>query len=127
MPIASSEAWWLGRNVYYPGSGFAIDVPLNYTSLMTVWDSLSKNLFVDRQTRVLIVDFNLYNAGVNQHVAARLSFEFLETGGVTPRADFTPIRIFRYRGIAPHNGNSVLALEVIIIVTIGLYLVHVCS
>ena len=52
------ETYYRGKNVNYPGSGFAIDLPLNLTNTMAVWDSLSQNLFIDRHTRILFVDFN---------------------------------------------------------------------
>lgn len=54
-----------------------------------------------------------YNAAVNQHMAVRISFEFLETGGVRPTADISPIRLFRYRGPQPYPGASVIALELL--------------
>ena len=49
-------------------------------------------------------------------MAVRISFEFLETGGVKPVADFSPIRLFRYRGARPYPGASVVALELLTLI-----------
>jgi hypothetical protein len=40
------ESWYQGKNSFYSGSGFRIDVPLNYTQMVKQWDFLASNLYV---------------------------------------------------------------------------------
>jgi len=115
------ESAWQGRSVFYEGSGYMIDVPVNYSQWVATIDDLKRNLFVDRHTRVLMIDFNIYNAAVDMHVVARLAFEFLETGGVRPTYNFSPIRLNRYSSTQKRDGNSVMALEIFLFSFIAFY------
>jgi hypothetical protein len=75
---------------------------------------------------MLFVDFNSYNAALNIHMAGRITFEFLETGGVRPRAVFSPIKLFRYRNGGPGEGGRTLALEVLTLLIFLGYMAYVC-
>ena len=40
-------------------------LPLNYTAVMAAWDDMRQNQFIDLQTRLMLIDFNMYNAALN--------------------------------------------------------------
>ena len=48
------------------------------------------------QTRLIVVNFALFNANINTFCVVQLSFELLETGGVVPSASFRTSRLLQY-------------------------------
>lgn len=118
-----NEIIYNGKNVWYKGSGFSIDVPLNKTIMLETLNDMQKNLFIDKQTRIFFIDFNTYNAALNTHLIGRITFEFMETGGVRPSADFSPIILFRYRSGGKNNGSITLTLELL---TFLIFLIYMC-
>jgi polycystin 2 len=116
-----NEIIYNGKNVWYKGNGYVIDAPLNKTILLNTINDMQQNSFIDEQTRILFIDFNTYNAALNIHLIGRITFEFLETGGIRPVADFSPIILFRYRSGGKNNGTLTLTLE---LATFFIFLVY---
>lgn len=117
----NEETWYWGKNDRYSGSGYVVNFPTNYSQALTTLQSLRDNLYVDRQARALFIDFNTYNPALNSHVAARIVFEFPETGGVRTRSDLSPLRLLRYRG---DSGAGLITLEVILFLFILGFIVY---
>ncbi len=49
----------------YAGGGFVQDLTLNYSGAQAQLDDLNTNLWLDRGTRVVFLDFTVYNANIN--------------------------------------------------------------
>lgn len=54
--------------------------------------------WIDRSSRALFAEFNLYNAAVDAHCAVRILFELAATGGVIVTTDITPLHLDQYPG-----------------------------
>lgn len=54
---------------------------------------LREYLWIDRSTRVVMVDFTVYNANVNLFCAVRLAFEFQPTGGLLLSSSFRTVKV----------------------------------
>ena len=109
------QANWYGRVDTYSGSGFIIDLPKNKTESLVILNNLETNNFLDEQTRVLFIDFNLYNPNLNIHTIGRLSIEMPHTGGMQPFKEIKTWRLDRYGG---NRGIIVLVFEIILLILI---------
>lgn len=58
------------------------DLGYDLQTAKRVMEQLSENDWIDRQARVAIVEFNIFNSNMNILAAANYFFEFLPTGGV---------------------------------------------
>eukprot|EP00003_Mantamonas_plastica_P021387 TRINITY_DN3460_c2_g1_i10.p1 TRINITY_DN3460_c2_g1~~TRINITY_DN3460_c2_g1_i10.p1 ORF type:complete len:1834 (-),score=807.04 TRINITY_DN3460_c2_g1_i10:148-5649(-) len=67
----------------YPSGGFVQDIPAsaNINTSLTILENLESNNWIDKQTRVVIVDISLYNPNINTLATARFFNEFPSTGG----------------------------------------------
>lgn len=54
--------------------------------------------WIDRSSRALFAEFNLYNAAVDAHCAVTVLFEFAATGGVVVTTEITPLHLDQYPG-----------------------------
>ena len=52
--------------------------------------------WVDRKTRALYIDMNIFNANIGYLHATRLSVELLQSGGVIPTVTVWTVRAFDY-------------------------------
>ena len=96
-------------NTYYSG-GYIIDLPPKRRDAMEVIEMLQRDRFLSVETRVVIIDFTLYNAPTNNFCVVRLAFESLATGGVVPHASIQTLRLLPYEG---SSGSLQWALDVV--------------
>ena len=54
-----------GQMAYYKGGGYVQDLALNKADSLSIIDTLMQNLWIDRGTRAVFVDFTVYNANIN--------------------------------------------------------------
>merc|ERR1719204_1562426 len=80
----------------YDGWSGAGSVPLRQCEALTELENLQGALFIDDLTRVLFVDFNLYNPSKQLHTVARLQFEFA-LGTVYPSMNIATINFFAWK------------------------------
>jgi len=66
----------------YGGGGYVADLGYDLQTARGVIEDLSKNNWMDRRTRALIVEFSIFNSNMNILVIANYFFEFLPAGGV---------------------------------------------
>ena len=52
-------------------------------------------MWIDRSTRVVMVDFTVYNANVNLFCVVKLAFEFPPTGGLMLSSSFRTVKVRR--------------------------------
>jgi Polycystin cation channel len=78
--FAKNEVW--GLIATYSGEGgYIVDLTLNKTSAIEIIKKLKTNLWIDRGTRAVIIDFTTYNPNINLFVVCKLIAEFPPTGG----------------------------------------------
>jgi len=66
----------------YGGGGYVADLGYDLQAAIRVVEQLSENNWIDRQARVAIVEFGIFNSNMNILAVANYFFEFLPTGGV---------------------------------------------
>ncbi|ESO05743.1 hypothetical protein HELRODRAFT_171411 [Helobdella robusta] len=91
----------LGSNVRaqinsYGGGGYYADLNTTGDLSEQVIDNLKTNLWVDRGTRAVFIDFTIYNANINLFCVIKLIAEFPPTGGIIPSYDFRTVKLIRY-------------------------------
>lgn len=81
----------------FGGQRFVQDIPNDSTAkdAIQVIQGLRNASWVDRQTREVAVIFTVYNPAVDLFCNARLTFEFLHTGGIRTRSQFRTISMLR--------------------------------
>uniref|UniRef100_A0A1B6E669 EF-hand domain-containing protein n=1 Tax=Clastoptera arizonana TaxID=38151 RepID=A0A1B6E669_9HEMI len=76
----------------YGGGGFYMDFNLTEDTSNYTLSVLKKNVWIDRATRFITIDFTLYNANINCFCFAKLMFELMATGAVVPSYEFVTLR-----------------------------------
>lgn len=56
---------WTGNINTYGGGGFVATLPKDYAAAQALVASLKRNLWIDRATRAVFLDFTVYNANIN--------------------------------------------------------------
>jgi hypothetical protein len=79
----------------YGGGGFVLDLALNYNDASAQLSDLHQYLWLDRGTRVVFLDFTVYNANINLFCQIRLTVEFPASGGAVPSSTFSTVKLIR--------------------------------
>ncbi len=79
----------------YGGGGFVQDLTLNYSGAQAQFNDLNENLWLDRGTRVVFLDFTVYNANINLFCQIKLTVEFPASGGAIPSKSFSTVKLIR--------------------------------
>lgn len=56
---------YTGRLSTYGGGGFVLDLTSTKTQSLHIIEDLRSNLWLDRGTRAVFIDFTVYNANIN--------------------------------------------------------------
>jgi len=94
----------------YIGGGHVVELPPDRTAALAMMAQLRANDFLDVATRVLFMDFNVYNPSLHLHCVARLSLEMPATGGIISKTELKTWRFERYTG---EKGHGLIALEIL--------------
>ncbi|XP_013419423.1 polycystic kidney disease 2-like 1 protein isoform X2 [Lingula anatina] len=105
----------------YGGGGFVQNLLLTREKTEPIIADLKQNLWLDRGTRVVFVDFTVYNANINLFCVIRLVVEFPATGGAIPSWSFRTVKLIRYVSIGDY---FVLACEGIFLLFIIYYIIE---
>ncbi|CAM4726777.1 unnamed protein product [Leuciscus chuanchicus] len=92
--IKGSNHW--GILTTYSGAGYYQDLAKTKEESAAILDDLKENLWLDRGTRVLFIDFSAYNANINLFCVVRLVVEFPATGGAIPSYQIRTVKLIRY-------------------------------
>ncbi|XP_049771104.1 polycystin-2-like [Schistocerca cancellata] len=87
---------YMGTISNYHGGGYYQDLSIVPNETVNIVASLKKNLWINRSTRAVFLDFTVYNANINLFCVIKLLFEFPPTGGVLSSQDFTTMKLIRY-------------------------------
>ncbi|CAL8144331.1 unnamed protein product [Orchesella dallaii] len=85
-----------GRLATYSGGGAIQVLGSDEDETIQIMTELKNNLWISRATRVLFLDFTLYNANVNLFCIVKLVWEFPATGGLVTSWSIRTIRLIRY-------------------------------
>ena len=86
---------WGRTNAFY-GGGYIAYLTSERQSTLQLLNSLKEHHWVDQLTRVVFLEFSIYNANVNIISALIFSVEFSSYGGALPRFDMYSFRLYRY-------------------------------
>ena len=89
----------------YKGGGYLISLGRNIEKTESILDDLHSQAWLDQFTRVLLVEFSLYNANVNLFVAVTLSIEMTAMGSVIQDYQIKVFRLYDHLG-----GYAILVL-----------------
>ncbi|XP_076462152.1 LOW QUALITY PROTEIN: polycystin-2-like [Babylonia areolata] len=117
--LDGSSHW--GLLATYSGAGNMQDLRSNKSGSLEIVDYLYDNLWVRRGSRVVFIDFTVYNANINLFCVVRLLVEFPATGGAIPSWTFRTVKLLRYVTIGDY---FVLACEAIFCLFILYYTVE---
>ncbi|XP_003787312.2 polycystic kidney disease 2-like 1 protein isoform X1 [Otolemur garnettii] len=92
--LGGSSHW--GRLTSYSGGGYYLDLPGPRQASAEALRDLQEGLWLDRGTRVVFIDFSVYNANINLFCVLRLVVEFPATGGAIPSWQIRTVKLIRY-------------------------------
>ncbi|GAB1302455.1 Polycystic kidney disease 2-like 1 protein [Apodemus speciosus] len=92
--LGGSSHW--GRLTSYGGGGYYLDLPRSRQASAQALQGLQEGLWLDRGTRVVFIDFSVYNANINLFCILRLVVEFPATGGTIPSWQIRTVKLIRY-------------------------------
>ncbi|XP_047434835.1 polycystin-2 isoform X2 [Mugil cephalus] len=91
----NGSSYW-GQVSKYGGGGYYQDLSRTREESAVQLQLLKENLWLDRGTRAVFLDFSVYNGNINLFCIARLLVEFPATGGVVTSWQFQTVRLIRY-------------------------------
>ncbi|XP_070288618.1 polycystin-2-like protein 1 isoform X6 [Myotis yumanensis] len=92
--LGGSSHW--GQLTSYSGGGYYLDLPGSRQGSAEALRDLQESLWLDRGTRVVFIDFSVYNANINLFCVLRLVVEFPATGGAIPSWQIRTVKLIRY-------------------------------
>uniref|UniRef100_A0A671EDD4 Polycystin 2 like 2, transient receptor potential cation channel n=1 Tax=Rhinolophus ferrumequinum TaxID=59479 RepID=A0A671EDD4_RHIFE len=94
-PSISGPGHWGFAGVYQNG-GYIFTLSKSKSETQSKFVNLRLNSWITRGTRVIFIDFSLYNANVNLFCIIRLVAEFPATGGILTSWQFYTVKLLRY-------------------------------
>ncbi|XP_046579125.1 polycystic kidney disease protein 1-like 2 [Haliotis rubra] len=88
----------VGYFATYGGGGYVAVLGNDDNTATNMLLDLKENRWLDRQTRAVILEVNVYNPYVNLFCAVSLVLEFPPTGSAISYAHISPLRLYRYVG-----------------------------
>jgi hypothetical protein len=121
----NGESSFRGQTTTYSGGGFQIKLPSRarndtLAAALAAVKQLRDTTWIDRQTRAVFVDFNLYNPALDYMVVVKLVAEFPSSGGALAK---TYTRMVKAEHIYPRTwGTMALVLECVFLFLILVYM-----
>uniref|UniRef100_A0A452FK49 Polycystin 2 like 2, transient receptor potential cation channel n=1 Tax=Capra hircus TaxID=9925 RepID=A0A452FK49_CAPHI len=94
-PHMNSPWHWGFAGVYRDG-GYIFTLSKSKSETLNKFINLRMNSWITRGTRVIFIDFSVYNANVNLFCIIRLVAEFPATGGILTSWQFYSVKLLRY-------------------------------
>ncbi|KAM4675978.1 polycystin-2-like protein 2 [Discoglossus pictus] len=115
--------WYIGDMGTYSSAGFKRNLSQTKVGSKEILEYLKTNNWITRGTRVVFIDFSLYNVNINLFFVARLVVEFPATGGAKPSWKFYAEKLLRY---ISNTDYFFASCEIIFCLFICTFLVHEC-
>ncbi|XP_013368446.1 PREDICTED: polycystic kidney disease 2-like 2 protein isoform X3 [Chinchilla lanigera] len=93
---STNSPWHWGFVGVYQNGGYIFTLSKSKSETKNKFVDLRLNSWITRGTRVIFIDFSLYNANVNLFCIIRLVAEFPATGGVLTSWQFYSLKLLRY-------------------------------
>ncbi|XP_066535525.1 polycystin-2 isoform X2 [Hoplias malabaricus] len=90
------EGSYWGEVATYRGGGYYQDLSRSKEESSSRLQELKENLWLDRGTRAVFLDFAVYNGNVNLFCIVRMLVEFPATGGTVTSWQFQTVRLVPY-------------------------------
>ncbi|NXY86335.1 PK2L2 protein, partial [Alcedo cyanopectus] len=88
--------WYWGSVGLYSSGGYMFTLSKSKQESMEKLAFLRKNSWLTKGTRVVFIDFSMYNANVNLFCVIRLVVEFPATGGALTSSHIYSVKLLRY-------------------------------
>ncbi|XP_003934002.1 polycystin-2-like protein 2 [Saimiri boliviensis] len=92
----TNSPWHWGFLGVYQNGGYIFTLSKLKSETKNKFIDLRLNNWITRGTRVIFIDFSLYNANVNLFCIIRLVAEFPATGGIVTSWQFYSVKLLRY-------------------------------
>lgn len=112
----------VGQYGSYSGGGYVMHLGQTKENATQAIDYLVENLWIDRKTRAVFVEFNVFNPNINLFGIVQLLAEFPATGGVNPYPQIISLRLYRYHG---ESALFILIFDIIFVAFTVYYIVGV--
>ncbi|KAF6082518.1 polycystin 2 like 2, transient receptor potential cation channel [Phyllostomus discolor] len=93
---STNSTWHRGFVGVYHNGGYLFTLSKSKSETETKLTKLQQNSWITRGTRVVFIDFSLYNANVNLFCIIRLVAEFPATGGILTSWQFYSVKLLKY-------------------------------
>ncbi|CAG2248795.1 PKD1L2 [Mytilus edulis] len=113
-----------GRYSTYGGGGYITELAVNFDFSNRTLNELTDYLWIDRNTRAIYLEFNLYAPDLNLFAYSMFLAEFPETGGIVTSYSIYPFRIYFHHGT---NGIYTLICEILFLLFLVALTVKVVS
>ncbi|XP_010842757.1 PREDICTED: polycystic kidney disease 2-like 2 protein isoform X2 [Bison bison bison] len=92
----TNSPWHWGFVGVYQNGGYIFTLSKSKSETLNKFINLRMNSWITRGTRVIFIDFSVYNANVNLFCIIRLVAEFPATGGILTSWQFYSVKLLRY-------------------------------
>lgn len=113
---------FVGLYNVYAGGGYIEQFEVNRLIASAKLQELFKNLWINRQTRVLLLEFTLVSPQTNLFIYNVFAVEFPATGGTVTSYTIYPLRIFQQIG---STGTFIMISEIVFCLLLVLLLVNI--
>eukprot|EP00040_Diaphanoeca_grandis_P020192 m.107400 g.107400 ORF g.107400 m.107400 type:complete len:688 (+) comp27793_c1_seq1:310-2373(+) len=116
LPLRVSDT-----EVTYGGGGFVQLLPVNQSDAVATIAELKAGRWISEGTRVVFLDFTVYNANINLFCVVKYVFEFPASGGVSATSQFRTIKLIRY---VDSYDYFVMACEIVFVLFVLYYTIE---
>ncbi|KAH8262915.1 hypothetical protein KR044_002021 [Drosophila immigrans] len=95
MKELDSTPLWTLLNFYATG-GYTVDLTYDKETNLKIIKDLKKNHWLDRGSRLCLIEFNLYNENTDIFQSAKFIAEIPPTGGVLPQSQLQTVKHFSF-------------------------------
>uniref|UniRef100_A0A336LV54 CSON005454 protein n=1 Tax=Culicoides sonorensis TaxID=179676 RepID=A0A336LV54_CULSO len=95
--VEDNQDYIQGRFGLYPTTGFKQVLSLDENENKAIFQELYNGNWIDRKTRMIIVEFSLYNANLDMLCFVQLIIEKLPTGTITTSSNVQSIHLFNLK------------------------------
>ena len=123
LPASTSTALpHVTENHYYSGGGYVTEIGVTQASAVNDLNVLKEHSWIDLQTRVVFVDFMVFNPNSRLFSHVQTVFEILSFGAIEMKLSVTSANLYPYVNVSDYLILS-LQLAIIIVVCVRIVIV----
>ena len=89
---------FMGMHATYSGSSYSVNIGPNQRIAKMIVEDFKKHMWIDRYTRALFIEANIYNANTNLMLIVTMLHEVQATQGWSYFYNIQSLRLYRYNG-----------------------------